>query len=223
MEQTSSKKIMLWIFVVMIVVISLVGLSYAFFRYSRLSDTSTVIQTGGVDFQYVEETNGITLTNAVPTPDVDAINTTDENAYFDFYISYNFSDFSVIRYEIDIEDTTDTLESVVSGENTKLDSSRIKVALEDRTVTMPEEPMVVNPTYFQELELRKASNEQPGYKLYEKTGNGAGKDYYRLYMWIPEYDSNGEVVPVMDTDAVKGIGHQAFSVKINVQADDKVS
>lgn len=218
MEKVSSKRVVLWTIAIIVLVISVVGFSFAFFFYSRTSDTELKIRSGGAMFGYQEETNGITLENVLPIDDETILNTEDENYYFDFYITYNFAKKSHLSYEIDIEDITDQLESIQNGDLTKLDTSKIKVALENRTVTLPDEPMAVNPIYFSSIEQVPASNSKSGYQLYKKETSGSSIDYYRFYMWIPEYDAYGDVIPVMSTDTVSGIENQAFSVKLNVQA-----
>ncbi len=218
MEKVSSKRVVLWTIAVVVLIISVVGFSFAFFFYSRTSDTEIKISSGGAMFGYQEETNGITLENALPTDDEVILNTEDNHYYFDFYITYNFAETAHLSYEIDIEDTTLESKDVQAGLLKKLDTSRVKVALENRTVTLPTEPMVVNPTYFSSVEQTAASNEKKGYRLYKKETSGNRVDYYRLYMWIPEYDAFGDVIPVMSTDENEGIENQTFSVKINVQA-----
>lgn len=218
MERTSSKNIVLWVILLFIIVLSSIGISFSFFVYTRTSNVAPTIQTGTAELGYVEESNGISLTNALPTSDVNALNTTDESQYFDFYVNYNFSGNVNVSYEIDIENTTSNLDEVKNGTLTALLSSRIKVALEDRTVTLPNEPLVVNATYFSELELTNASNGKAGHFLYSRTASGRDTHYYRLYMWIPEVDDQNIGIPLVDMNSVQGIRNQAFSIRINVQA-----
>lgn len=218
MENSSSKKVILFVVVFFVFLISIIGFTFAFFRYMRTSSTESSIQAGKVMLGYIEETNGISLTNAMPISDTNALNTTDTNAYFDFYITYAIPSMAQIKYEIDIEDITDQLEDVEDGTLKSVATNRVKVALENRSETLPDKPLVVAPTYFSSIALIPASNQKPGYKLYEKTVSGEANDYYRLYLWLAEVDSTGEVVPMIDTDGVEGIRNQAFSVKINVQA-----
>jgi len=223
MERVSSKNFILWTIAIIVVIISIVGLSFAFLNYSRTSTTQATIEAGEVMLGYIEQTNGISLENALPVTDEAALNTTDTNAYFDFYVTYSFPATVSLKYEIDILNNTSNLEGVQNGTLSSLLTSRVKVALENRTEVMPEEPLLVSPTYFSLLETKPASNSKAGYKLYEKTVTGKSVDYYRLYMWIPEYDASGVGIPLIDVDSVAGIQNQAFSVKISVQANGKVS
>ena len=217
MEKRSSKQAILLVIVMIVFFISVIGFAFAFFTYQRTSGTKSTINAGKLELGYIEETNGISLQNAMPVNDLRAINTADENAYFDFYVTYSVPSSSFIRYEIDIEDIT---ESTLEGQEeiTKLPSSRVKVALENRSVALPDDPFLVSPTYFSSIELIPATGGKKGYKLFEKTISGEEVDYYRLYMWLPEVDSEGTAIPMIDVDGVEGIAKRAFSVRINVQA-----
>lgn len=217
MNKESSKKIILIVFVIIVSIVVLVGFTYALFRYSRTSSTNNTIVAGKLEFGYVEETNGINLQNAMPISDETALNTTNSNDYFDFYVKYNISRNAIIDYEIDIENTTRELEQVISGGLSELSTSSIKVALENRTVVNNSNPMIVNPSYFSELEKLPASNGKKGYILHRTSISGDSVDYYRLYMWIPEVDKNGNILSMSDTGE-NSIANKAFSIRINVQA-----
>ena len=220
MNKESSKKIILVIFVVIVSIVVLVGFTYALFRYSRTSSTNNTITAGKLEFGYIEETNGINLQNAMPISDETALNTTNSKDYFDFYVKYNVSSNAIIDYEIDIENTTSNIEQVINGSLSEMSTSRIKVALENRTVVDDENPMLVNPTYFSELELFPASNSRNGYVLYKNSTTGSSTDYYRLYMWIPEVDRDGNELSI-SAGGDNSISNQAFSIQINVQAIGK--
>ena len=127
---------------------------------------------------------------------------------------------AIIDYEIDIENTTGDLEQVINGSLSQMSTSRIKVALENRTVVNDENPMLVNPTYFSELEIFPASNEKEGFVLHKTSISGNDADYYRLYMWIPEVDREGNELSISQTGE-NSISNQAFSIQINVQAIGK--
>lgn len=220
MNKESSKKIILVVFIVIVSIVVLVGFTYALFRYSRTSSTNNTITAGKLEFGYIEETNGINLQNAMPISDETALNTTNSNDYFDFYVKYNVSSNAIIDYEIDIENTTSELEQVISGALSELSSSSIKIALENRTVVDDENPMIVNPTYFSELEIFPASNEKEGFVLHKTSISGNDADYYRLYMWIPEVDRDGNELSIVE-NGENSINNKAFSIQINVQAIGK--
>ena len=223
MEQTSSKNVVLWTIVLIVIIVSIIGLTFAFFTYSRLSTTETTLQMGKMMFGYTEESNGISLINAIPISDERAMDSVNENSYFDFYITYNFPTTTTIYYEIDLEDVTKELDEIQNGSLTSIDYSRIKVALENRNQVQKNRVLSVEPIYFSELINTPAANDKKGYKLYNQTTTGSNTDYYRLYMWIPEYDQANVGIPLIDLDGVQGIQQQVFSVKVNVQSNVKVT
>lgn len=222
MERRVSKQAILFVIVFIVFLISVIGFTFAFFTYQRTSSHTPTIGAGKLSLGYIEETNGIYMDNVMPTSDDNALNTTDADAYFDFYIAYDITNTVELTYEIDIEDTTDTiLESDTSL--SKIETNRVKIALENRNKTYPDYPLVVAPTYFSQIELTSASNSKKGYKLYTKTTSTKATDYYRLYMWLAEKDSNNVDVPVIDTETsegttIEGIQNKAFSIRVNVQA-----
>lgn len=217
MNKESSKKIILIVIISIVSIVVVIGFTYALYLYSRTSSTTTSITTGKLEFGYIEETNGVNLQNAMPISDETALNTTNSNDYFDFYIKYEVEGNITVDYEIDIENVTDNLEQISNGELSELSSSKIKVALENRNSVGDERPMVVNPTYFSELERYPASNSKDGYLLYKTSMTGDSTDYYRLYMWIPELDFDGNELSLSENDE-NSIVNQAFSVIVNVQA-----
>ena len=223
MEKSSSRNVVLMIVLLFIIVVSVIGLTFAFFQYSRTSTTSTDIRTAVVQMGYIEEKSGISLTNAMPISDDDALGSTDLDNYFDFNVNYEFPTSTTLSYEIDIEDITSRLDGIIDKSLTSVSSDRIKVALASRTTDGSVSSMVVNPVYFSNLEDSVASNSKPGFKLLEKEVVGKNVDYYRLYLWIPENDVSGQPIPLVDMDEVGGIRHQAFSVRVNVQALAKVN
>ena len=67
--ENNSKQVVLSIVGIAILVIAVVGVSFAFFTYSKTGTTNNVITTGSLTFSY-NETKQLTITNAFPqTPD----------------------------------------------------------------------------------------------------------------------------------------------------------
>lgn len=226
MKRRVSKQAILFVIVFIVFLISVIGFTFSFFTYQRTSSNIPTIETGKLTLGYVEESNGINIDNVVPVNDEDALNTTDADAYFDFYVTYDVSSAIALNYEIDIENTT----SILLESNTNmnmLETNRVKIALENRSKTYPDYPLVVAPTYFSKLELTPASNNKNGYKIYQKTISSTQTDYYRLYMWLAEKDSNDVEVPIVDTETdsgiVEGIQNKAFAIRVNVQAVGQVN
>ena len=86
-KKSSSKQVLLSVLAVAILVVAVVGVSFAFFTYSKQGETVNTITTGTLVFSYNEPANGILLEDAVPMSDSDAKTTlVSGRNVFDFYI-----------------------------------------------------------------------------------------------------------------------------------------
>ena len=70
MNGNSSKQILLSIIGIAVLVIGVVGVSFAFFTYSRTGTSNNVITTGSISFSFEEE-NALSLVNKFPQTDAD--------------------------------------------------------------------------------------------------------------------------------------------------------
>ena len=68
-RKNSSKQVLLSVLAVAILVVAVVGVSFAFFTYSKQGETVNTITTGTLVFSYNEPANGILLEDAVPMSD----------------------------------------------------------------------------------------------------------------------------------------------------------
>ena len=86
MKDNNSKQILLSVLGVAILVVAVVGVSFAAFSYSKTGEKVNTITTGTITMSYSETTNGINLTNALPMTDGVGKALKDENQYFDFTV-----------------------------------------------------------------------------------------------------------------------------------------
>ena len=86
MNSKSSEKIIISIFIVLGLILSVVGISFAFFAYSKEGKVENTIHSGTLILNFNEHTNGIRLQNAFPISDTDALSAIDVNSYFDFSV-----------------------------------------------------------------------------------------------------------------------------------------
>lgn len=230
MNSKSSEKIIISIFIVLGLILSVVGISFAFFAYAKEGKIENTIHSGTLILNFNEHTNGIKLQNAFPISDTDALSTTEVSGYFDFSVDYTIVGETSLTYEVDIVDITDNM--LMQDGITKLESKNLKIALLDNIT----KKTILNPSYFSDIETKASGNGKEGYKLHEKVVTTTGSDQYRLYMWIPEIDASGSKVSMIDIFSQteknedgsfvllqKGISNQTFSVKINIQALDTAS
>ena len=83
MNENSSKQVLLSILGIAVLVVAVVGVSFAFFSYSKTGTTNNVITTGSISFSFDEAEQGITLVDQFPQTDAG------NNETFDFKVSGN--------------------------------------------------------------------------------------------------------------------------------------
>lgn len=81
MENNSSKQILLSVIGVAILVIAVVGVSFAFFTYTRTGEKDNVITTGTLTFAF-KDSSFITLVDHFPISDATGLPTTDATCVF---------------------------------------------------------------------------------------------------------------------------------------------
>lgn len=95
--ENNSKQAILSIVGIAVLVIAVVGVSFAFFTYSKQGTTNNVITTGSIAFEFTETTNGLTLTNQFPQ----TVEEGKTNDTFDFKVTGNIpATMSPIAYTV---------------------------------------------------------------------------------------------------------------------------
>ena len=135
---------------ILIMIISIIGVSYAAFNYSKTGTKVNSITTGSITMSYTESDNVINIDKALPTTDETGKVRLKEGEYFDFTISSEIVGDININYEISAKDVT-VGSRKIDGSNIKLYLTRIK---EDGT----EEELMTPETYNEE----KSANSYTG-------------------------------------------------------------
>ena len=205
MEENGSKKVLLSVLGVAILVVAVVGISFAAYSATRTSDENT-ISTGTISMSYSEPTNGIELVNALPMSDDNGKALTGavegKNQTFEFTVSTNASAALDIPYEISVTPVaitaTDSLGALTDGQ--------VKVYL---TKNGSE---VVAPTLVSGLEMSKVAGRETSRTLYTTTdkhdGNDAINTSYVLRMWIDN---------AVNVDSITDKTYE-YRLKVNVDA-----
>lgn len=95
--ENNSKQAILSIVGIAVLVIAVVGVSFAFFTYSKQGTTNNVITTGSIAFEFTETANGLTLTNQFPQ----TVEEGKTNDTFDFKVTGNIpATMSSIAYTV---------------------------------------------------------------------------------------------------------------------------
>ena len=202
MEENGSKKVLLSVLGVAILVVAVVGISFAAFSVTRESDANT-ISTGTIAMSYSEPTNGIELINALPMSDTAAMDLSGEKNVFDFTVSTKASGKLDIPYEITVTPVAITTSESLGA----LTDKQVKVHL------TKEGTEVVPATLVDSLAASTVVGRTDSKTLYattdKHTGTGAAiTTDYVLRMWI----SND-----VNVDAITDKTYE-YRLKVNVDA-----
>ena len=195
MKDNNSKQVLLSVLGVAILVVAVVGVSFAAFSYSKTGEKVNTITTGTITMNYSETTNGINLTNALPMTDTVGKALEDDEQYFDFTVNANITGDTTINYAITATKEADSTlaEDAVKLYLTNMDSSA--------------DSELLAPTKFNAITKTGASEAsgapQNQAKLYTGTFTSTDSHDYRLRMWVADdYEVSGT--------------SQTFKVRVNV-------
>ena len=184
-----------------IMVIAIIGVSYAAFNYSGLGSKVNTITTGAIKMTYTEDDNIISMSGALPTTDKTGKVRLNPGEYFDFTVSSEIAGNVNINYEISAKDVTTS--------DRKIDGKYIKLYL-TRLTDDGEEELMTPETYNEESSANDYTGRPSGeMSLYTSSMNSSESNRYRLRMYVDEaYNPQGD-----------GGGLQ-FAVQINVYGKD---
>ena len=182
MKDNNSKQVLLSVLGVAILVVAVVGVSFAAFSYSKTGAKVNTITTGTITMSYSETTNGINLVDALPMKDEIGKALSDENQYFDFTVSADVTGTTTIDYAI----------TASKEEDSTIPDTGVKVYLSNMDEGADTE--ILAPTKVSELTATaggEASGAPEGhFKLKTGTISSTGSHAYRLRMWVADDYSN---------------------------------
>ena len=208
------KELIISIAAIVVLVLAIVGVSFAAFNYSRTGEKVNTITSGVLSMSYTETDNIIQIDKALPTTDTTGVGRMNEGEYFDFNVMTNIQGNSYINYEISakaIEGNT------ISGDYIKLYLSQINNDGTETNITPiqygagSDTPGVVIsgvPTYTEETSANEQTGRPAGEMSLGKitvTTKGEQTTKYRLRMYVSEdYNPQGDG------------GNLTFGVRVNV-------
>ena len=204
--KNKNKQIIITLIAIISLIVITVGVTYAFFNYSRTGTTDNVVKTGGITFLYTEVSGvgkGISLTEAYPVSDSIGKIQVGEGKVFDFKVTSNIEMNSNIGYQVTARKKT----------GSTLANSAVKVYLTE--VNGTEQELLLSK--YSELDQtdKVDSSKYDERILYEATVPANTKNYeknFRLRMWVSD-----------DTDFSDGsMNDKTFTLTVNVYADGKV-
>ena len=193
----NKKQLLLSIGLVLILVLMIVGISYAAFQFTGLGKKENTITTGAITMKYTESTNTISMNNALPTTDKTGKVRLTAGEYFDFTLSGTIKGSENINWEIAAEDITPSSVKKMDGKNIKLYLTKL---------TGDKEEEVMAPKVYSVDTTTNSYTGRPSgmMSLAKGTMSTSETTNYRLRMYVDEdYNPQGDG------------GNLAFSIKIN--------
>ncbi len=190
------RQLLLSIGLVLILVLMIVGISYAAFKFVGLGNKPNTITTGAITMEYTESTNTISMTGALPTTDATGKVRLTEGEYFDFTIKSSIKGNANINWEIAAEDITASSAKKMNGKNIKLYLTKLTGDKEE----------VMAPKVYSATTSANTKTGRPSGVMSLATGTMSASETtnYRLRMYVDEdYNPQGDG------------GGLSFSVKIN--------
>ena len=193
----NKKQLLLSIGLVLILVLMIVGISYAAFKFVGLGQKENTITTGAITMEYTESTNTISMTGALPTTDATGKVRLTKGEYFDFTIKSSIQGNANINWEIAAEDITPSSAKKMAGKNIKLYLTKLNGDKEEEVMA----PKVYNASTSANTKTGRPSGVM---SLATGTMSTSETTNYRLRMYVDEdYNPQGDG------------GGLSFSVKIN--------
>ncbi len=174
-KNNNFKSTALIILCVIILILAVIGVSYAAIFYSKMGEKVNRVTTGTMTMSYSENTNGINITNASPISDAVGQNLNDENQYFDFTVSASMSGSTIINYTI----------TAIREADSTLPDNAVKVYL--TSINNGNESQVLEPTKISDLQVTSLNREgapDGQFILLNSNFNKTETRNYRLRMWV---------------------------------------
>ena len=184
MKDNDQKKMLLSVLGVAILVVAVIGISFAAYSTVFKSDANTVT-TGTVMVSYTEPTNAILVDDAMPMSDSDGKGQTGRGV-FEFTVSTKADNALTVPYEINLTKVESSVQSGENGYYASMDDSQVKAYLTKAGSAVSEtgQDGVL-------ISTLTASTVRSGSKIlhtdsdvFTATGQSAKTTTYQLRLWI---------------------------------------
>ena len=190
----NKKKDLVLILIIFILLIAIVGISYAAFNYVGTGQKLNTITTGAISMNYIESSNVISMNNALPTTDTTGKKRLNTGEYFDFTVKSSIKGNTDINYEIAAKEENG---NTFSGKNIKFYLTKVNSDGTDKEAMPPK-------TYSEDTTSNVYTG-RPADMMSLFVGNlnqqGDTEIKYRLRLWVdenynPQNDNGGLVYKV---------------------------
>lgn len=193
MENFKSRQVVLSIIGISILILAVVGISYAVFSLTLNGSEDNKLTTGTISMSYLEATNGISIDNAMPISDEEGKNLSGDNEIFDFTISADIAGVTTVHYEISAEKINDYTEQVLDNDIRLYLQRKAGDVYVDTPITsipkaftpLEEDSLVGIPAGEMLLYSSEFSNKNSSFNTYSEN--------FRLRMWLGETANVDEV------------------------------
>ena len=200
-EHENKNKIIVSVLGLVLLLVFVVGITYAVFTYTKKGNVENTIRTGKITMSYREGENGITLENAYPMEDSVGKVLSDPNQIFDFTVNINlYGSKTPVSYEVTAE----------KDENSTLGDSDVRIYLE-KSSDGTNYQAVSQPSGYIPMGDADEFGAQATEMLLDRGNTTDTVTYnYRLRMWVgSNYQVSGE--------------EKHFTLKVNVYGNDGVN
>ena len=206
MNENSSKQVLLSVLGIAVLVVAVVGVSFAFFTYSKTGEKNNTLTTGNIFFNFTEG-NAITLTNEFPRTDTsgEALTESQNGALTFHVVGYDSS-------EKGIEYTVYALQGDADDTKTRFKDSEIKLNLK-APATVVENKFATSNVVGIDGSLANGVILAKG-KITAKSSATQQDDEYTLRMWISDAVTIGEGKSYTTAEYAK----MYYSLKLKVVA-----
>ena len=172
-DEKYSRRVLALLLLVSLLVILVISLSFTIYIREQKENTKHENNTNQIIMKYTEDTNGISIQNAVPLTDEVGKAQTNENEYFDFTVQAKVDSEKKIEYEI----------AIVKDKSSTIPDKDIKIYLEEQkngTYVQSAEP-----TNFVPIKSKTDIGAPVGTMVLKKVHQSSSlSKNYRLKMWI---------------------------------------
>lgn len=169
------KKVIISMFLVLLLLILVVGVTYAVFNFSSVGEVENAIRTGAVTMVYNDGDNEVTINNAVPMADEVGKVLSDEDSLFDFTVSIDIVGNADISYEITAE----------KNSSSTLSDSDIRLYLQRSLDGTNYNEEILQPGPYVPMDDDDDFGAKEGEMVLDVgTTNKSVFYYYRLRMWV---------------------------------------
>ena len=215
MEENNSKKVLLSVLGVAILVVAVVGVSFAAFSFANTSDKANQIQVGTITMSFSESESVINITDAQPTADATAMESTKAGEYFEFTVTRKTDAVVKVPYTITVTPGTVATGKQLATKYVRVGLTKVSGSTETTVVAAKSLADIVKPDNI-------LSGTADKYVLYTVTdAEGAvytgAAETYRLRMWLAD-TTKFAMTADDNTNTLDSTKTYSYRLKVNVDS-----